>query len=46
MLSGGYYMPSMIGERVGRIVVAVDTSGSIGMVELTDFLSEVKGIAE
>ncbi len=46
MLSSGYYMPTMIGERIGRIVVAVDTSGSIGMRELSDFLSEVKGIAE
>jgi predicted metal-dependent peptidase len=46
MLSSGYYMPSMIGERVGRIVIGVDTSGSIGIRELSDFLSEVKGIAE
>lgn len=46
MLSTGVYMPSMIGERIGRIVIAVDTSGSIGMRELSDFLSEVKGIAE
>lgn len=46
MLSGGVYMPSMIGERLGRIVIAVDTSGSIGIRELSDFLSEVKGIAE
>jgi len=40
------YMPSMISEKVGHIVIAVDTSGSIGMSELSDFLSEVKGIAE
>lgn len=46
MLSSGVYMPSMIGERIGRIVIAVDTSGSIGIRELSDFLSEVKGIAE
>lgn len=46
MLSSGYYMPTMIGERIGRIVIAVDTSGSIGIRELSDFLSEVKGIAE
>jgi predicted metal-dependent peptidase len=36
----------MISERVGHIVVGVDTSGSIGGKELNDFLSEVKGIAE
>lgn len=45
-LSGDTYMPSLIGERVGHLVVAVDTSGSIGVNELKDFLSEVKGIAE
>jgi predicted metal-dependent peptidase len=40
------YMPSMISEKVGRIVLAVDTSGSIGADDLRDFLSEVKGIAD
>ena len=45
-LSGDVYMPSMIGERVGHLVIGVDTSGSIGNDELKDFLSEVKGIAE
>lgn len=40
------YMPSMISEKVGRIVLAVDTSGSIGASDLRDFLSEVKGIAD
>jgi predicted metal-dependent peptidase len=45
-LSTGTYMPSMIGERVGHLVIAIDTSGSIGEAELAEFLSEVKGIAE
>lgn len=45
-LSTDVYMPSMIGERVGHLVIGVDTSGSIGNDELRDFLSEVKGIAE
>lgn len=45
-LSTGVYMPSMIGEKIGHIVVAVDTSGSVGQAELAEFLSEVKGIAE
>ena len=45
-LSGGVYMPSLIGEKVGHIVVAIDTSGSVGGKELAEFLSEVKGIAE
>jgi len=45
-LSTGMYMPSMIGERVGHIVIAVDTSGSVGQQELSEFLGEVKGVAE
>jgi predicted metal-dependent peptidase len=45
-LGTGTYMPSMIGEKVGHLVIAIDTSGSIGQDELSDFLSEVKGIAE
>jgi predicted metal-dependent peptidase len=45
-LSTGMYMPSMIGEKVGHLVVAIDTSGSIGGPELAEFLSEVKSIAE
>jgi predicted metal-dependent peptidase len=45
-LSTGVYMPSLIGEKVGHLVVAIDTSGSIGGDELNNFLSEVKGIAE
>ena len=45
-LSTGIYMPSMVGEKVGHIVVGIDTSGSIGGPELAEFLSEVKGIAE
>jgi predicted metal-dependent peptidase len=45
-LSTGVYMPSMVGEKVGHIVVAIDTSGSIGGRELDEFLAEVKGVAE
>lgn len=45
-LSTGVYMPSMIGEKVGHLVIGVDTSGSVGVEELAEFLSEVKGIAE
>ena len=45
-LSTGLYMPSLIGEKVGHIVIAVDTSGSIGGKEIAEFLSEVKGVAE
>ena len=45
-LSEGVYMPSLVGERVERLVIGVDTSGSIGGAELSLFLSEVKAIAE
>jgi predicted metal-dependent peptidase len=45
-LSTGVYMPSMIGEKVGHLVIGVDTSGSVGQEELCEFLAEVKGIAE
>jgi predicted metal-dependent peptidase len=45
-LSTGTYMPSMIGEKVGHLVIGIDTSGSIGGSELAEFLSEVKCIAE
>jgi len=40
------YLPTLVGERVGHIVIGIDTSGSIGVKELSDFLSEVKGIAD
>lgn len=40
------YMPSMTGESVGKIVIGVDTSGSIGDTELNMFLSEVQGICK
>jgi predicted metal-dependent peptidase len=39
-------MPSTYDEKVGSIVVAVDTSGSIGNAELAQFLGEVKCICD
>lgn len=45
-IGAGMYMPSGISEQIGEIVVAIDTSGSIGGPQLQAFLSEVKGIAE
>lgn len=45
-LSGDTYMPTLVGERVGRMAIGIDTSGSIGGPELDRFLSEVKSIAE
>jgi predicted metal-dependent peptidase len=40
------YMPSMIGESVGRIVIGIDMSGSIGEEEIGQFLGEVQNICE
>ena len=45
-ISAGVYMPSGISESVDELIVAVDTSGSIGQRELSVFLSEIKSIAE
>lgn len=45
-LAAGHYMPSGISERVKDIVVAIDTSGSIGGPQLRAFMSEVKAISE
>ena len=43
-LQNDLYLPSTISETMGRIVVAVDTSGSIRDKEVNRFLSEVVGI--
>jgi predicted metal-dependent peptidase len=40
------YMPSSISESIGRIVVAIDMSGSIGDAEIGQFLGEIKSICE
>lgn len=40
------YMPTLISEQVERIVLAIDTSGSIGASELRIAMSEFAGICE
>ena len=45
-LSSGYYMPSGISDQIGELVVAIDTSGSIGQRELTLFMSEIHQICQ
>lgn len=45
-LSQGMYMPTMVGEKVGHIVIARDTSGSMGHEELSASATETKAIAE
>jgi len=43
-ISAGFYMPDYLKEKI-HIAVTIDTSGSIGQKELTDFLSEIVGLA-
>lgn len=45
-VSSGVYMPSGVSEKVGELVLAIDTSGSIGPAELGQFLGEVKAICD
>jgi predicted metal-dependent peptidase len=45
-LAADIIMPSSYSEKVGGITIAIDTSGSIGTEELSQFLSEVKSICE
>jgi predicted metal-dependent peptidase len=45
-IGAGMYMPSGISEQIGEIVVAIDTSGSIGARELGAFLAEIKSVAD
>jgi predicted metal-dependent peptidase len=40
------YMPSTLSESMGRVVVGIDTSGSIAGSVLNEFLSEVRAICE
>lgn len=40
------YLPSVIGESMGRLVVAIDTSGSIDEKVIGNFLSQVREICK
>lgn len=43
-VSAGIYLPSSISQTVGEVVIGIDTSGSIGGPELSQFLGECAGI--
>ena len=45
-IGAGIYMPSGVSEKVDELVVAIDTSGSIGGKELSAFLTEVKSVCD
>jgi predicted metal-dependent peptidase len=42
----GLYLPSVERQGVGEIVIAVDTSGSIGRLELEQFAGEISAISD
>jgi predicted metal-dependent peptidase len=46
LINQGIIMPSYTGFGAGEVVVAVDTSGSIGAKELTVFLTELQNILD
>jgi predicted metal-dependent peptidase len=43
-LANDIYLPSVEAEAIGEIVVGIDTSGSIGSEELTEFATELASI--
>jgi len=45
-IASGLYLPSVERRNLGEIVIAVDTSGSIGKQELEQFAGEVSAISE
>jgi len=45
-IGANIYMPSGISQQVDELVVAIDTSGSIGSVALSAFLTEVKSVCD
>lgn len=46
MMANDMYLPSLENESVGELVVAIDTSGSIGGKELNEFATELASICE
>lgn len=45
-MANDIYMPSVENETVGEVIVAIDTSGSIGSRELTEFATELVSICD
>jgi predicted metal-dependent peptidase len=45
-IASGLYLPSVERRGMGEIVIAVDTSGSIGKLELEQFAGEISAISE
>jgi predicted metal-dependent peptidase len=45
-IASGLYMPAMHSESVGPLAIAVDTSGSIDAVLLSQFAAELRSVAD
>jgi predicted metal-dependent peptidase len=45
-LGQGFYLPSLLSPELGEIICLIDASGSISPQDLTDLVSEIKGILE
>lgn len=45
-LANDIYMPSSENETIGEVIIAIDTSGSIGQKQLTEFATELKSICD
>lgn len=45
-MANDIYLPSMENETIGEVVVAIDTSGSIGSHEITQFATELVSICD
>ncbi len=45
-LAEDLYLPSLGGERMGELVIAVDCSGSIGQDEINEFATEMNAIKQ
>ena len=45
-MANDIYLPSVENETIGEVIVAIDTSGSIGGKELTEFATELVSICD
>ena len=45
-LANDIYLPSMENETIGEVVIAIDTSGSIGGEQITEFATELVSICD
>ena len=46
VISNDIYLPTVENETIGEVVVAIDTSGSIGQQQLNEFASELVSICD